>query len=230
MSNVIRVEQVKEALVTLRGQNVILASEVAKLYGVETRIVNQAVKNNPEKFPPGFVFELSKEEWSVLRSKILTLNPQIGRGHYPKYLPKAFTEKGLYMLATILKSPVATQTTLAIVNTFAEVRELKHSLLKVHDANSHKEKMSGMERIGDILAGLIMPDMETTETQSSLEFNFVIGKLKHSITRQRKTDASDLVLREKVEFAKRLLSKGFNEGEVIELANLSDDDINKLRK
>ena len=95
MSNVIRVEQVKEALVTLRGQNVILASEVAKLYGVETRIVNQAVKNNPEKFPPGFVFELSKEEWSVLRSKILTLNPQIGRRHYPKYLPKAFTEKGL---------------------------------------------------------------------------------------------------------------------------------------
>lgn len=63
-----------------------------------------------------------------------------------------------------------------------------------------------------------MPDLETTETQSSLEFNFVIGKLKHSITRQRRSDNSDIILKEKVEFAKRLLSKGFQEAEVIELA------------
>lgn len=160
----------------------------------------------------------------------MTLESQTGRGHYPKYLPKAFTEKGLYMLATILKSPIATQTTLAIVNTFAEVRELKHHLLEVHDANSDEEKKNGMKRIGDILADLIMPELETTETQSSLEFNFVIGKLKHSITRQRKNDTSDLILREKVEFAKRLLSKGFKEADVMELANITEADIEKLRK
>lgn len=207
MADIVKVEHIKNTLVSLRGQDVILASDVAKLYGVETKAINQAVKNNPDKFPEGFVYELTKEEWTVLRSKILTLEPTSGKGHHPKYLPKAFTEKGLYMLATILKSPVATQTTLAIVNTFAEVRELRHRLLEVHDTESQQDKKNGMKRIGDILADLIMPDLETTETQSSLEFNFVIGKLKHSVTRQRKNDNADIILREKIIFAKRLLSK-----------------------
>ncbi len=229
MTDIVKVEQVKNTLVSLRGQDVILASDVAKLYGVETKAINQAVKNNPDKFPDGFVFELSKEEWTVLRSKILTLEPTTGKGHHPKYLPKAFTEKGLYMLATILKSPIATQTTLAIVNTFAEVRELKHRLLEVHDTKSQHDKELGMKRIGEILADLIMPDLETTETQSTLEFNFVIGKLKHSVTRQRKNDNADIILREKVEFAKRLLSKGFKEKEVLELANITDRDIIKIK-
>ena len=230
MTGIIRVEQVKNTLVSLRGQQVILAADVAKLYGVETKIINQAVKNNPNKFPQGFVYELTKEEWTVLRSKILTLEPQTGKGKHPKYLPQAFTEKGLYMLATILKSPIATQTTLAIENTFAEVRELKNRILEVHDASLQEEKNIGMKRIGDILANLIMPDLETTETQSSLEFNFVIGKLKHSITRQRRSDNSDIILKEKVEFAKRLLSKGSQEAEVIELANLTESDIKNLQK
>lgn len=229
MNNIVKLDDVKSTLVTLRGENVILASDVAKLYGVETRVVNQAVKNNPDKFPEGFVFDLTKEEWLVLRSKILILEPGTGRGHYPKYLPKAFTEKGLYMLATILKSPVATQTTLAIVNTFAEVRELKHRLMEVHDSVSQEAKKAGMKRIGDILADIIMPDLETTETQSSLEFNFVIGKLKHSVTRQRKNDNADIVLREKIVFAKRLLSKGFKEKEVLELANITESDIIKIK-
>lgn len=229
MSNIIKIEQVKETLITLRGQNIILAYDVAKLYGVETKAINQAVKNNPDKFPEGFVFELTKEEWVSLRSKTLTLEYGIGKGNHPKYLPKAFTERGLYMLATILRSPVATQTTLAIVNAFAEVRELKRNLIEVHDATSKEIKQDGMKRIGDILGDLIMPDLETTETQSSLEFNFVIGKLKHSITRQRKSDNSEIILREKVEFAKRLYSKGFNDAEVIELANISDEDIYKIQ-
>ena len=133
------------------------------------------------------------------------------------------------MLATILKSPIATQTTLAIVNTFAEVRELKHRLLEVHDTESQQDKKIGMKRIGDILADLIMPDLETTETQSSLEFNFVIGKLKHSVTRHRKNDNADIILREKVIFAKRLLSKGFQEKDVLELANIKESDIIKIK-
>ena len=214
MSDIIKIEDVKKFIMPLRGHNVIPDFLVAHLYGVQTKEVNQAVRNNPEKFPEGFILEYSKKE----KAELVKNFDQFNIKHSSATI-KAFTEKGLYMLATILKSPIGTETTLAIVNTFAEVRELKHRLLEVHDAGSNEEKKNGMKRIGDILADLIMPDLETTETQSSLEFNFVIGKLKHSITRQRKNDTSDLILREKVEFAKRLLSKGFQEADVMELAH-----------
>ena len=102
----------------------ILDSKVAELYGVETREVNQAVKNNPEKFPDGYVLTLDSDELADLRSKFLiaNLSPK------SRVLPKAFTEKGLYMLATILKSPRATQTTLAVVETFAKIRELSRTV------------------------------------------------------------------------------------------------------
>lgn len=225
MSDIIKIEDVKKVIIPLRGHYIIPDFLVAHLYDVQTKEVNQAVRNNPEKFPKGFILECSKEE----KAELVKNFDQFNIKHSSATI-KAFTEKGLYMLATILKSPVATQTTLAIVNTFAEVRELKHRLLEVHDADSEEEKKTGMKRIGDILADLIMPELETTETQSSLEFNFVIGKLKHSITRQRKNDNTDLILREKVEFAKRLLSKGFQEAEVIELANITEADIKKLTK
>ena len=91
-------EQVRRRIITLRDSEVILDADVAKLYGVRTREVNQAVRNNPDKFPTGYILELSEEELSDLRSKSLTANIS------PKSrtLPKAFTEKGLYMLATDL--------------------------------------------------------------------------------------------------------------------------------
>ena len=225
MADIVKLEDVKNAIVPLKGVEVIPDFLVAHLYGVQTKEVNQAVKNNPDKFPEGFILEYSKEEKSELVKKFDQFNIK-----HSSAKVKGFTEKGLYMLDTILKSPIATHTTLAIVNTFAEVRELKHKLLEVHDANSNEEKKNGMKRIGDILSDLIMPELETTETQSSLEFNFVIGKLKYSITRQRKNDTSDLILREKVEFAKRLLSKGFQEAEVMELANITEADIEKPGK
>ena len=223
MCNIIRIEDVKKVIMPLRGHNVIPDFLVAHLYGVQTKEVNQAVRNNPDKFPEGFILEYSKDEKAELVKKFDQFNIKHSSAKI-----KAFTEKGLYMLATILKSPVATQTTLAIVNTFAEVRELKHRLLEVHDSESQQDKQTGMKRIGDILADLIMPDLETTETQSTLEFNFVIGKLKHSVTRQRKNDNADIILREKVIFAKRLLSKGFQEKDALELANITEKDIDKI--
>ncbi len=225
MTDIVKLEDVKNVIVPLRGVEVIPDFLVAHLYGVQTKEVNQAVKNNPDKFPEGFIMEYSKEEKSELVKKFDQFNIK-----HSSAKVKGFTEKGLYMLATILRSPVATQTTLAIINTFAEVRELKRNLLEIHDSTSQEEKKKGMARIGDILADIIMPDMETTETQSSLEFNFVFGKLKHSVTRQRKNENTDIILKEKVEFAKRLLSKGFQEGEVIELANITEEDIKNLRK
>ena len=105
---VLKFNSVEEKIITVRGISVILDSDVAELYGVETKEINQAVKNNPEKFPDGYIFQIDNKEFNDLRSKILTTNLAKTRT-----LPKAFTEKGLYMLATILKSPRATQTTIA---------------------------------------------------------------------------------------------------------------------
>ena len=115
MSETVRYKQIEEKIFSLRNQNVILDSDVAALYEVETREINQAVKNNPAKFPNSYVLDVTISEYKSLRSKILTLEGQ-GRGKHKKYLPKAFTEKGLYMLATILKGEKATQTTIEIMS------------------------------------------------------------------------------------------------------------------
>jgi hypothetical protein len=103
------VPNVEEKIITLRNQQVILDCDVAELYGVATKEINQAVRNNPEKFPEGYIFKLDNQEIISLRSKILTLKNS-GRGQHTKYPPKAFTEKGLYMLATILKPFVLKRT------------------------------------------------------------------------------------------------------------------------
>jgi hypothetical protein len=107
----IKFEQVEDKIIQIRDIPVIIDSDVAKLYGVETKRINEVVNNNPDKFPEGYIVHLSVEEWNSLKSKISTLKKQ-ERGKHTKFTPKAFTEKGLYMLATILKSPQATQTTL----------------------------------------------------------------------------------------------------------------------
>ena len=102
-------KDVESRIVIVRGQHVLLDRDVAELYGVETKRINEAVKNNPEKFPPRCIIYLDEEESAVLRSKFSTIEPSQGKGHYSKYNFKAFTERGLYMLATILKSPRATR-------------------------------------------------------------------------------------------------------------------------
>lgn len=121
--DVIKFSDVEGCIIILRHQNVLLDSDVAVLYGVETKRVNEAVKNNPDKFPDGYVIELTNSEFKDLRSKFSTANFTKSR-----VLPKAFTEKGLYMLATILKSNKATQTTIAIVEAFARIKELSRTV------------------------------------------------------------------------------------------------------
>ena len=99
MSAIVKIENLKELLIELRGENILLDADVAVIYGVETKRVNEAVKNNPDKFPDGYIMELDKNEWDSLKSKFSTSM----RGGKVK-LPSAFAEKGLYILATILKS------------------------------------------------------------------------------------------------------------------------------
>jgi len=112
---------VEDMIYEIRGVQVMLDSDIAKLYQVETKRINEAVKNNPDKFPERFSWFLTKEEAKDLRSKISTLEIK-GQGKYSKYVPRVFTEQGLYMLATILKSKVATEVSIAIMDTFVKMR------------------------------------------------------------------------------------------------------------
>ena len=176
---------VRDRLVVLRNVAVLIDADVAALYGVETKRVNEAVRNNPDKFPADYMFELTKEERDDLRSKISSAKVS----SKSRALPKAFTEKGLYMLATVLKSKRAKETTFAIIETFAQVRGLKRELLAMH-AETDVHKRNGMMRhFGETLLDIVMPDPEETETETSLELNFFIGKIKHTVRRVRKGGA-----------------------------------------
>ena len=169
---------VEEFIIELRGEKVILDSNVAQLYGVETMRVNEAVKNNPDKFPDGYVIELTKEEKSEVIENFD--NPKL---KYSPALPKAVTEKGLYMLATILKGERATHTTIAIIEAFAKLRELSRTIGEM-SANPDKfRQKSLMEKSGEIMADLFGDDMKTDETETEIELNFAVLKLRHTIKR-----------------------------------------------
>lgn len=102
----------------IRGERIMLDSDLAKLYGVETKVLNQAVKRNIQRFPGDFMFQLTKEE--CLRSQFVTLNE--GRGQHLKYLPHAFTENGVAMLSSILRSDRAIEVNIQIMRAFTMMR------------------------------------------------------------------------------------------------------------
>lgn len=183
MARVVKFSQVESSVMEIRGQRVILDSDVAVLYGIETMRVNEAVKNNPDKFPTGYVFELSQEEKTEVIEKFD--NPKL---KFSPKLPKAFTEKGLYMLATILKSPKATQTTIAIVETFAKIRELSRTVAELSDTKEDFKQKSLMQRSGEILSDILDDEMKVSDTETTIELNFAVLKFKHTVKRKGKED------------------------------------------
>lgn len=118
--------KVENMIYEVRGKQVMLDSDLAKLYGVETKRINEAVKNNPHKFPERFSWIITKEELDIIsRSKVSTLNDKkLKRGQNIKYLPRVFTEQGIAMLATILKSRIATEVSIEIMDAFVLMRHL----------------------------------------------------------------------------------------------------------
>lgn len=178
-------KEVEGKIAVIRNQEVIADADVAFLYGVETREINQAVKNNLDKFPMHYMFELNASELLDLKSKILIskVSPNNRKG------TKVFTERGLYMLATVLKGERARDITFAIIETFARVRELKRELLDLHKETDKEKQASKMQHFGEVLTDIVMPDLQTHETESTLEINFFIGKLKHTVKRVRKDDS-----------------------------------------
>ncbi len=115
---------VENMIYEVRGKQVMLDSDLAELYQVETKRINEAVKRNPDKFPERFSWVLSNDDWTFLRSKISTLKIKTsGRGAHRKYMPRVFTEQGVAMLATILRSKVATEVSIKIMDAFVMMRK-----------------------------------------------------------------------------------------------------------
>ena len=160
--NILPFQTIKEKIITINDLPVILDFNVAELYGVQTKEVNQAVKNNPNKFPDGYVFKLDDKQITDLRSKNLTANSK------SRVAPKAFTEKGLYMLATILKGEVATATTISIIEAFAKLRELSRTIGELSANPGQYEQRSLMQKSGEIMADLFGEDMQTNETETEI--------------------------------------------------------------
>lgn len=107
----------------LRGQKVMLDFDLAELYATETKYLKRAVKSNLSRFPPDFMFELTKQEWNFLRCNFSTLEKGQGRGKYTKYLPYAFTEQGVAMLSSVLKSDKAIDVNISIMRAFVFIRQ-----------------------------------------------------------------------------------------------------------
>ena len=179
----INTSEVEARMITLRDQQVLIDRDVAALYGVETKRINEAVKNNPEKFPLGYVFSLQQPEYQQLVENF-------DRFETLKYSTSthAFTERGLYMLATILKSPKATQTTLAIVESYAKVKELARNIEKIHNEEDNTKQKTLIERTGELLSDLLVDETELTETESTIELNLMAVKFKHTVRRKKASD------------------------------------------
>lgn len=133
------IHQIENSIIQLQDKFVIIDTDVAALYGVETKRINEAVKNNPDKFPKGYILQLTKEE----KDNVVENFDHLTILKFSPILPKAFTEKGLYMLATILKSSKATETTIAIIETFSKIRGVEHKYQEtIGKSNPRRKEIS----------------------------------------------------------------------------------------
>ena len=175
---------VEDKIIEVRQQNVIIDSDVADLYGVETKQINQALSRNSNKFPDGYVISLTKQE----KEEVVTNCDHLEKLKFSPSLPKAFTEKGLYMLATILKSPKAVETTIAIVETFSKVRDIERTIKAIPQTPQNSPKHQElMQKTGDLISDLVVPeDLDTSETEASIEVNLALVKFKYTVKKKGK--------------------------------------------
>jgi hypothetical protein len=139
---------IQQKIYEIRGEKVMPDFDLAGLYGVETKALNQAVKRNVERFPPDFMFQLTMGEWNGLRSQFVTSN-RGGR----RYLPNAFTEHGVTMLASVLKSDTAVKINLAIVRAFIALRQMAHQYKELAEKLAEIEQSSN-KKFKDIYQAL----------------------------------------------------------------------------
>lgn len=181
MEFALKYKEVENKIIDLRGQQIILDSDVAKLYGVSTKEINQAVRNNPDKFPLDYIFSISKEE----KREVVKNFYHLEKLKFSSQLPKAFTEKGLYMLATILKSEQATQTTLSIIETFARLKNISRNIKELSKTDDKDKRQHLLKKSGEMIAEIFDNDLSTDESETSIEINFAVLKFKHTVKKKK---------------------------------------------
>lgn len=179
---VIKYDQVKEKIIELREQQVILDSDVAGLYGVKTKHINQAVRNNPDRFPEGFIIELTADE----KLEVVKNFDHLENLKFSKVNPKAFTERGLYMLATILKSPSAISTTIAIINAFAQLKQLTQAMYQFAQAKTDEQKIKILEAGTDLFVDMLDNELIVSQQESEIKLKLPFFEFTRKITKVKK--------------------------------------------
>lgn len=180
-------DDVNNRIITIRNQNVILDSDVAKIYGVQTMRINEAVKNNPKKFPKGYILEVQSAERQELIEnfdRLESLKHSIST--------KAFTEKGLYMLATILKSERAIDATIQIVEAFAKIKELSRNIVAIQETTDEIVHQSLLQKSGKIINDVLFSNIPIDSSETSVELNLGLMKAKHTVRSKNSDYESDL--------------------------------------
>ncbi len=166
------IANIESKIYEIRGQKVMLDFHLAGLYQVETKVLNQSVKRNADRFPSDFMIQLTKEEFLFLRSQFVTL--ETGRGRYSKYLPYAFTEQGVSMLSSVLNSPVAIQINIQIIRAFVFIRNNsitnKELKAKLKDLENRYDKQ--FKNIYDAINFLLQKDNLATVQKQRKRIGF----------------------------------------------------------
>ena len=177
----IKFDDISSKIIELRDQKIVLDSDVAALYGVTTKEINQAVKNNLGKFPKGYIFSLTNKE----KAEVVKIFDHLSTLKYSAQLPKAFTEKGLYMLATIVKSKRATQTTLAIVEAYSRIKHLSRNIKDLSMETDEQKKQAILHNSGEMIAEILGDDLQIKESETTIELNFAVLKFKHTLKKKK---------------------------------------------
>lgn len=229
------IENIRNLIYTIRGKQVMLDSDVARLFQYETKDINRNVKNNIERFPEYYCFQLTNMEYKSLRCKNFTLNEN-KRGQHRKYLPYVFTEHGITMLAGLLKSEVAVNVSIRIVDTFVEMRKLIANNGKVFERLTSVEyKLLEHDKKFDVVFDELQKDKET-KFQQKIFFNGQIYdsyRLIIDIIKRAKTKI--LIIDNYIDdsILKMLSKKNKNVGVIIltsQNCNLNKLDIQKFNK
>jgi len=188
MSELVNFNTFEDKLINLNNEFVLLDKDVAKLYEIEPKKLKQQLKRNIEKFPRDYAYQLSNEEVDFMVSQNVTPSKKYFGGSNPW----VFSEKGLYMVATILKSKKALNATFAIIETFAKIKELSRNIneiMKIDDKEKQNELAQKTNKILEEIIEIepeVIEDEEVIETVTKFEFNLGFAKVSRSVKKIKK--------------------------------------------